>query len=137
MKRMLCVLLMLTLLFMLCSCSGKNIEQIVQEAQAVVASHEMTNDGAYKFSGEYMPEEKLFTIYMPVDLEALKEVTADVDPQFKDMMLTMGIENLDSKTETHKAELLALKNKTVPLFEDTDVIVLLAYVDAEGEIILY
>ena len=137
MKKITGIFLILMVLLLLCSCSGKDMEQIAHEAQAVVASHEMTDDGAYKFFSEYMPEEKLFTIYMTIDVDALKEVIADVDPRFKDMMLAMGVENLDSKTETHKAELSALKNKIAPMFEDTDVTVILAYVDAKGEVILY
>ena len=137
MKKITGIFLVLMMLFLLCSCGGKNVEQIVQEAQTIVAGHEMTEDGAYKFFSEYMAEEKLFTIYMTIDADALKEAVADVDPKFKDMMLAMGIENLDGKTETHKAELTALKNKVVPLFEDTDVLVVLVYVDADGESILY
>lgn len=142
MKRILSVVLALVLTLSLCACgsSTPSVEMLVSLADQIVSNHEPVTNAPYEFRAlGYDEDENAYVVAVMVDMEKVSQQVSemDVEEQLVDLVIATTVRYHDENTEAITLELSAIKSMLDANFMDTDVVVIVGFLDRNGDIVQF
>lgn len=137
MKKLLLWAISVALLLSLCACGRPNVEDCVLNANTFMSSYKpVSTNGCYRFLASYRKTDNAYCVVMQIDKDELNARIAqmDIEDKYIDLVTQTTINYYDQDTETISTELKLVKENITPLFDGTDVSVVVGYADDSGEI---
>lgn len=113
------------------------VDYYIEIADRIVSAHTPQLGGAYKFTGEYLEDEKTYVVMMSADEAQIDEIVKD--KPYSDMIKQLSMKQLDENTEEISAELFLLMEQITTAFgpEDSGITVATGYIDRNGDTTRY
>ena len=113
------------------------VDYYIEIADRIVSAHTPQLGGAYKFTGEYLEDEKTYVVMMSADEAQIDEIVKD--KPYSDIIKQLSMKRLDENTEEISAELFLLMEQITTAFgpEDSGITVATGYIDRNGDTTRY
>lgn len=113
------------------------VDYYIEIADRIVSAYTPQLGGAYKFTGEYLEDEKTYVVMMFADEAQIDEIVKD--KPYSDMIKQLSMKQLDENTEEISGELSIIMNKIITAFgpEDSGITVATGYIDRNGDTTRY
>ena len=113
------------------------VDYYIEIADRIVSAHTPQLGGAYKFTGEYLEDEKTYVVMMSADEAQIDEIVKD--KPYSDIIKQLSMKQLDENTEEISGELSIIMNKIITAFgpEDSGITVATGYIDRNGDTTRY
>ena len=94
------------------------VDYYIEIADRIVSAYTPQLGGAYKFTGEYLEDEKTYVVMMSADEAQIDEIVKD--KPYSDMIKQLSMKQLDENTEEISAELFLLMEQITTAFGPED-----------------
>ena len=113
------------------------VDYYIEIADRIVSAYTPQLGDAYKFTGEYLEDEKTYVVMMSADEAQIDEIVKD--KPYSDMIKQLSMKQLDENTEEISAELFLLMEQITTAFgpEDSGITVATGYIDRNGDTTRY
>lgn len=121
----------------MCAVRCRLVDYYIEIADRIVSAYTPQLGGAYKFTGEYLEDEKTYVVMMSADEAQIDEIVKD--KPYSDMIKQLSMKQLDENTEEISAELFLLMEQITTAFgpEDSGITVATGYIDRNGDTTRY